>query len=29
MGGECLDLLQGFFREARERKKSAITPIDE
>jgi tRNA(adenine34) deaminase len=25
MGGECLDLLQGFFREARERKKSAIT----
>ena len=29
MGGECLDLWQGFFREARERKKSAITPIDE
>lgn len=29
MGGECLDLLQGFFREARERKKSAITPIEE
>jgi len=29
MGDECLELLQSFFREARERKKSAITPIDE
>jgi hypothetical protein len=29
MGGECLDLLQSFFREARERKKSAGPSIDE